>query len=125
MVGGVNWCSDVEALRCARNRALSCNPCSSLVSLVCVCSVMVSAVDGRVKLTDFGFGAQLTQEQASRKSVVGTTYWMAPEVIKSEPYDMKVDVWSLGVMVIEMVEKEPPYMNLPPMKALFNIVKNG
>jgi p21-activated kinase 1 len=88
-------------------------------------NIMVSLVDGRIVLTDFGFGAELTAEQDKRKSVVGTTYWMAPEVIKSEFYDYKVDIWSLGVMVLEMVEKEPPYMNMPPMRALFSIVKHG
>lgn len=88
-------------------------------------NVMVSITDGRVVLTDFGFGAQLTKEQDKRKSVVGTTYWMAPEVIKSEYYDHKIDVWSLGVMALEMIEKEPPYMNMPPMRALFSIVKHG
>lgn len=88
-------------------------------------NVMVSVHDGRVVLTDFGFGAQLTEEEDKRKSVVGTTYWMAPEVIKSEYYDQKIDVWSLGVMALEMIEKEPPYMNMPPMRALFSIVKHG
>ena len=67
----------------------------------------------------------MTAENDKRKSVVGTTYWMAPEVIKSEYYDQKIDVWSLGVMALEMIEKEPPYMNMPPMRALFSIVKNG
>merc|ERR1712137_1068781 len=73
-------------------------------------NVMV-ALDGRVKITDFGYGAQLNSEQAKRRSVVGTTYWMAPEVIKAESYDCKVDIWSLGMMVMEMYEGQPPYMN--------------
>jgi serine/threonine protein kinase len=86
---------------------------------------MLSLHDGSVKLTDFGFGAQLTQEQPQRKSVVGTTFWMAPEVVKGQMYDVKADIWSVGAMAQEMIEKDPPYMGLPPMKAMFNIVKHG
>ena len=75
---------------------------------------------------DFGYGAQLDSEQAKRKSVVGTTYWMAPEVIKAENYDCKVDIWSLGMMVMELFEGQPPYMDEPStMRALFLIVSKG
>jgi serine/threonine protein kinase len=41
-------------------------------------------------IADFGYGAQLTDERAKRKTVVGTPYWMAPEVIQGEDYDTKV-----------------------------------
>jgi len=88
-------------------------------------NIMVSR-DGRIKLTDFGYGAQLNKEQAQRRSVVGTTYWMAPEVIKAESYDTKVDVWSLGIMAMEMYEGQPPYMEeSSTMRALFLIVSKG
>eukprot|EP01103_Thecamoeba_quadrilineata_P015964 TRINITY_DN51_c3_g1_i1.p1 TRINITY_DN51_c3_g1~~TRINITY_DN51_c3_g1_i1.p1 ORF type:complete len:691 (+),score=170.42 TRINITY_DN51_c3_g1_i1:50-2122(+) len=83
-------------------------------------------LDGRVKITDFGFGAQLNKDQVNRKSVVGTTYWMAPEVIRAKDYGPKVDVWSLGVMGFEMVEGQPPYINEPNnIRALFMIASQG
>ncbi|XP_030236143.1 serine/threonine-protein kinase PAK 4 isoform X1 [Gadus morhua] len=80
--------------------------------------------DGRVKLSDFGFCAQVSKEVQRRKSLVGTPYWMAPELISRLPYGPEVDVWSLGVMVIEMVDGEPPYFNEPPLKAMKMIRDN-
>ncbi|XP_043357356.1 serine/threonine-protein kinase PAK 4 isoform X1 [Dermochelys coriacea] len=80
--------------------------------------------EGKVKLSDFGFCAQVNKEVPRRKSLVGTPYWMAPELISRLPYGPEVDIWSLGVMVIEMVDGEPPYFNEPPLKAMKMIRDN-
>ncbi|GAM27444.1 hypothetical protein SAMD00019534_106200 [Acytostelium subglobosum LB1] len=82
-------------------------------------------VDGQIKLADFGYAAQLTQNRQQRNSVVGTPYWMAPELIKGNNYDFKVDVWSLGILTREMAEGEPPYLEYPPLRALFLLTTQG
>jgi len=81
--------------------------------------------NAEVKLADFGFATQLTSKQNRRNTVIGTPYWMAPELIEGNDYGPKVDVWSLGIMVREMLEGEPPYMDLPSAKALFLIITKG
>lgn len=83
-------------------------------------SILLTA-DGRVKLSDFGFCAQVSQELPKRKSLVGTPYWMSPEVISRLPYGPEVDIWSLGIMIIEMVDGEPPFFNEPPLQAMRRI----
>jgi len=55
-------------------------------------------------------------------AIVGTPYWIAPELIDGRACEIKLHTWSLGIMVLEMAEGEPPFVDLHPVKSLFLII---
>eukprot|EP00842_Homolaphlyctis_polyrhiza_P004210 jgi/Hompol1/4790/HPOL_003878-RA len=80
---------------------------------------------GHVKLADFGLCVRLTEERSQRTTLLGTAFWMAPEVIKRKNYGPKVDIWSFGITTIEMIDGEPPYIDEEQIRALYLIATTG
>ncbi|KAI8077264.1 uncharacterized protein B0P05DRAFT_544276 [Gilbertella persicaria] len=83
---------------------------------------------GVCKITDFGLSKLSGQDKAydphSNNSVMrGTVFWMAPEVVKGTNYNAKVDIWSLGCTVIEMLTGNHPWLDLNMLAALYSLGK--
>lgn len=85
---------------------------------------ILTTKEGLVKLADFGVATKLTEADVNTHSVVGTPYWMAPEVIEMSGVCAASDIWSVGCTVIELLTCVPPYYDLQPMPALFRIVQD-
>ncbi|GAB2285024.1 MAP3K epsilon protein kinase 1 [Dionaea muscipula] len=85
---------------------------------------ILATKEGLVKLADFGVATKLTEADVNTHSVVGTPYWMAPEVIEMSGVCAASDIWSVGCTVIELLTCVPPYYDLQPMPALFRIVQD-
>nr|CDP25270.1 Putative cell division control protein [Podospora anserina S mat+] len=76
-------------------------------------------------LADFGVStSQFMTGNDKEAQVVGTPYWMAPEIIQLSGATSASDIWSVGCTVIELLQGKPPYHNLAAMPALFAIVND-
>ncbi|KAI7863373.1 kinase-like domain-containing protein [Spinellus fusiger] len=80
------------------------------------CENILVGWNGEVKLADFGLATRSSRRNRDR---LGTSKWMAPEVIREQYYDEKIDMWSLGITVIEMMDRVPPHYLLKDEVELF------
>ena len=65
--------------------------------------------NGLVKLGDFGIAKCLAMTIDKAKTVVGTPYYLSPEIVQNKPYNFKSDIWSLGVLLYEMSVLKMPF----------------
>ncbi|KAF9091952.1 ATP binding [Mortierella sp. GBA35] len=85
---------------------------------------------GCIKISDFGISKKVEdhlksiQVKSSRPSLQGSTFWMAPEVVKQIETTYKADIWSLGCLVVEMFTGTHPFPQFSQMQALFQIGSN-
>ncbi|KAI8339491.1 kinase-like domain-containing protein [Chlamydoabsidia padenii] len=85
------------------------------------CENLLIGWNGEIKLADFGLATRVTCRNRNR---LGTSKWMAPEVIREQHYDEKVDMWSFGVTIIEMMDRVPPHYSIKDEKELFKVILN-
>eukprot|EP00042_Codosiga_hollandica_P048650 m.548184 g.548184 ORF g.548184 m.548184 type:complete len:1017 (-) comp57716_c0_seq2:1606-4656(-) len=77
-----------------------------------------------LKITDFGLARKFTQT-TKLSLTAGTFQWMAPEVIKSNIFSKRSDVWSFGVVVWELITRHAPYEGLHPMSVAYSVALHG
>ncbi|KAG6907910.1 hypothetical protein DXG01_006965 [Tephrocybe rancida] len=86
-------------------------------------NILVTAT-GKVVICDFGVSALLATSSSKRNTLTGTPHWMAPELLQNLPvYDTKADIWSLGIVVYEMIKGSPPHNTLENIKVMDLIPK--
>ncbi|KAI8880254.1 kinase-like protein [Backusella circina FSU 941] len=85
------------------------------------CENLLLGWNGEVKLADFGLATRTTKRNRDR---LGTSKWMAPEVIREQYYSEKIDMWSLGITVIEMMDRVPPHYLIKDEIELFTTIVN-
>uniref|UniRef100_A0A3Q3F3D6 Mitogen-activated protein kinase kinase kinase n=1 Tax=Labrus bergylta TaxID=56723 RepID=A0A3Q3F3D6_9LABR len=85
---------------------------------------MLITHDDMVKISDFGTSKELS-DKSTKMSFAGTVAWMAPEVIRNEPVSEKVDIWSFGVVLWEMLTGEIPYKDVDSSAIIWGVGNNS
>ncbi|XP_051865335.1 mitogen-activated protein kinase kinase kinase 12-like [Pristis pectinata] len=85
---------------------------------------MLITSDDLVKISDFGTSKELN-DKSTKMSFAGTVAWMAPEVIRNEPVSEKVDIWSFGVVLWELLTGEIPYKDVDSSAVIWGVGSNS
>ncbi|KAF2072262.1 hypothetical protein CYY_006416 [Polysphondylium violaceum] len=84
-------------------------------------NIMMS-VEGKVKLIDFGLCEDISTSTPCH--MVGSPFWMPPEMIQQKPHSTPVDIWSFAISLLEMANQRPPMME-SAVKAMFTVATEG
>jgi len=79
-------------------------------------------IDGGVKLIDFGLAADMSNGEKTK--MLGSAFWIPPEMIRKEPHTLSADIWSLAVCMLEFFYQSPPY-SISPLKCMFEVATVG
>eukprot|EP00752_Nemacystus_decipiens_P008521 g7610.t1 len=86
-------------------------------------NILLDAED-RAVIADFGL-SRLCQPTNEHTAETGTYRWMAPEVIRHEPYGYAADVYSFGVVLWQVLTRRQPFEGLTPIQAAFSVARQG
>lgn len=78
-----------------------------------------------VKICDFGLSRVMTDVPMNDNSSAGTPEWMAPELIRNEPFTEKCDIFSLGVIMWELCTLDRPWEGVPPVQVVYAVANEG
>ncbi len=79
------------------------------------------------KIADFGVSKLLdslsknSSANRNRFSIKGSVYWMAPEIVRQAQPSTKVDIWSLGCLILEMISGKHPWAGLDQVQAMYHV----
>ncbi|KAL3345196.1 hypothetical protein AABB24_024238 [Solanum stoloniferum] len=79
----------------------------------------------KVKICDFGLSRSLSPSPVQDSSSAGTPEWMAPELIRNEPFSEKCDIFSLGVIIWELYTLKRPWEGVPPIQVVYAVANDG
>ncbi|GAB2249639.1 hypothetical protein Droror1_Dr00012998 [Drosera rotundifolia] len=77
-----------------------------------------------IKLCDFGFARAMSTNTVVLRSIKGTPLYMAPELVREQPYNHTVDLWSLGVILYELFVGQPPFYTNSVYALIRHIIKD-
>ncbi|XP_058730442.1 serine/threonine-protein kinase EDR1-like [Vicia villosa] len=78
-----------------------------------------------VKICDFGLSRIIIDSPMKDSSSAGTPEWMAPELIRNEPFTEKCDIFSLGVIMWELCNLSRPWEGVPPERVVYTVANEG
>ncbi|KAL5082313.1 hypothetical protein RYX36_010734 [Vicia faba] len=78
-----------------------------------------------VKICDFGLSRIMIESPIRDSSSAGTPEWMAPELIRNEPFNEKCDIFSLGVILWELYNLNRPWEGVPPERVVYSVAHEG
>uniref|UniRef100_A0A0D9YLS0 Protein kinase domain-containing protein n=1 Tax=Oryza glumipatula TaxID=40148 RepID=A0A0D9YLS0_9ORYZ len=113
-----------------------CNEISILRGLMCMHRLKIVHRDLKsanclvnkhwaVKLCDFGLSRVMSNSAMNDNSSAGTPEWMAPELIRNEPFTEKCDIFSLGVIMWELCTLSRPWEGIPSVQVVYNVANEG
>jgi serine/threonine protein kinase len=79
-----------------------------------------------IKIIDFGLSKIISNDIINMNSTIcGSPFYMAPELLNHQSYDSKSDIWSLGVLLYEMIYSNPPFHTCKKIKVFKNNILNN
>ncbi|EES04829.1 hypothetical protein BDA96_04G115000 [Sorghum bicolor] len=78
-----------------------------------------------VKICDFGLSRVMSDSAMNDNSSAGTPEWMAPELIRNEPFTEKCDIFSFGVIMWELCTLCRPWEGIPPVQIVYSVANDG
>ncbi len=79
--------------------------------------------NGNIKICDFGWSAEFSNQNQKRTTFCGTIDYMAPEMIQDKSHDHTLDIWCLGVLLYELLHGKAPFKGRNDMEKCKNIVE--